>query len=116
MLLEQRTYVLHASVLPTDYLEAYATIGLPVQRRILGGFAGYYVTDIGRQNELNHFWVYSSLDDRRVRRARLAEEPEWRRCVEIVRPMIMSMENRIMYPTDFSPRPTIDAGGGLVEE
>ncbi|MFF1969732.1 NIPSNAP family protein [Streptomyces sp. NPDC058232] len=41
------------------------SIGLPVQKPILGGFFGYFVTEFGTQNELNHFWVYRDLEDRR---------------------------------------------------
>lgn len=107
MLVEQRTYVLHTEVKLAEYLEAYSTIGLPVQRRVLGGFLGYFVTEFGVQNELNHFWAYRDLEDRRARRARLAAEPEWQRCLAIIRPWIRSMQNRIMYPTAFSPVRTL---------
>lgn len=103
MIFEQRTYVLHTGASLAEYLEAYETIGLPAQRRVLGSLVGYFVTEFGRQNELNHFWAYPDLETRRERRARLAQEPEWQRCLGIIRPMIMTMENRIMYPTSFSP-------------
>ncbi|WP_413250200.1 NIPSNAP family protein [Sinomonas flava] len=103
MIVEQRTYVLHAWASLDEYLEAYATIGLPVQKRILEGFIGYFVTEMGTLNQLTHQWGYADLEDRRRRRALLAEDVEWQRCLKIIRPMISSMENRIMYPTDFSP-------------
>lgn len=103
MIVEQRTYVLHTEASMAAYLKAYSTIGLPAQKPILGGFLGYFLTEFGTQNEINHFWAYTDLEDRRERRARLAQDPEWQRCLGIIRPMIMTMENRIMYPTDFSP-------------
>lgn len=102
-LVEERTYVLHTGASLRDYLEAYESIGLPVQKPILGGFLGYFVTELGVQNQLVHLWSYPDLEDRRRRRALLAAEPEWQRCLAIIRPMIMTMENRIMYPTRFSP-------------
>lgn len=107
MVVEQRTYVLHTHAKLADYLDAYATIGLPVQRRILGGFLGYFVTELGVQNELNHFWAYTDLEDRRRRRAELALDPEWQRCLTIIRPWIMTMQNRVMYPASFSPIRTL---------
>lgn len=110
MLVEQRTYVLHTEAKLSEYLGAYETIGLPVQREVLGGFLGYFVTEFGVQNELNHFWAYRDLEDRRVRRAKLALEPEWQRCLRIIRPWIMTMQNRIMYPTTFSPIRTLPVG------
>ncbi|MFB7225777.1 NIPSNAP family protein [Streptomyces sp. NPDC056227] len=101
--MEQRTYVLHTGAILTEYLEAYENVGLPVQKPILGGFLGYFVTEFGTQNELNHFWAYRDLEDRRTRRAELARSPQWQKCLSIIRPMIMTMENKVMYPTSFSP-------------
>ena len=106
MLVEQRTYVLHSHHTVEDYFAAYET-GLPVQEEILGGFLGYFVTEFGTQNELTHLWAYRDLEDRRVRRARLAEVPEWQECSRILRPMIRTMQNKIMYPTRFSPIRTL---------
>lgn len=103
MIVEQRTYILHTGASLPEYLEAYEGIGLPVQKPILGGFLGYFVTEFGRQNELNHFWAYTDLEDRRTRRAELAKSTQWQECLAIIRPMIMTMENKIMYPTSFSP-------------
>ncbi len=107
MIVEQRTYVLHTGARLNEYLEAYESIGLPAQKPILGGFLGYFVTEFGRQNELNHFWAYADLEDRRTRRAELAKNAQWQECLAIIRPMIMTMENRIMYPTSFSPIRTL---------
>jgi hypothetical protein len=103
LIVEQRTYVLHTEARMADYLEAYSSIGLPAQKPILGGFLGYFLTEFGTQNEINHFWAYADLEDRRERRERLAKDPEWQRCLGIIRPLIMTMQNRIMYPTEFSP-------------
>lgn len=100
---EERTYVLNTGASLTEYLEAYEGIGLPAQKPILGGFLGYFVTELGTQNQLVHLWMYPDLEERRRRRALLAADPEWQRCLSIIRPMIMTMENRIMYPTRFSP-------------
>lgn len=107
MIVEQRTYVLHTGASLAEYLDAYENIGLPVQKPILGGFLGYFVTEFGTQNELNHFWAYADLEDRRARRAELAEDARWQKCLAIIRPMIMTMQNKIMYPTSFSPIRTL---------
>jgi hypothetical protein len=103
MIVEQRTYVLHTGASLAEYLAAYEGIGLPAQKPILGGFLGYFVTEFGRQNELNHLWAYADLEDRRTRRAELAKSEKWQECLAVIRPMIMTMENKIMYPTSFSP-------------
>jgi hypothetical protein len=95
--------VLNVGAQLDEYLDAYATIGLPVQRKILGGFLAYFVTEVGVLNQLTHLWAYTDLEDRRRRREVLAAHPDWQRCLAIIRPMILSMENKIMYPTAFSP-------------
>lgn len=103
MILEQRIYDIDPAVPITDFLEPYERLGLPLQREILGGLVGYFVTEIGTQNQLNHFWAYSSLDDRQRRRDELARHPDWLACVAIIRPLITRWNNVIMRPTDFSP-------------
>ncbi|CAO3436953.1 NIPSNAP family protein [Azospirillum doebereinerae] len=103
MVVEERTYVLHTGVSMADYLRIYETEGLPAQKPILGGFLGYFVTEFGTQNQLVHLWAYADLEDRRARRAELAKNAQWQGCLAKIRPMILSMENRILYPTSFSP-------------
>jgi hypothetical protein len=103
VIVEERDYVLHTEVNLVEYLEAYENIGLPVQKPILGGFLGYFVTEFGVQNQLTHLWAYRDLEDRSKRRKELAQEPQWQQCLTVIRPMIMTMENKIMYPTSFSP-------------
>lgn len=107
MLVEERTYVLHSEVRLAEYLSTYERMGLPRQKEILGGFLGYFVTEIGVQNQVTHFWAYEDLEQRRERRALLAVDPDWIECMAAIRPMIRTMENKIMYPTSFSPIRTL---------
>jgi hypothetical protein len=103
VLIEERIYTLHPGVPTGDFLRPYETIGLVVARPILGGFLGYFVSEFGTMNQLVHWWSYVDLEDRRERRARLAADSEWQRCIGIVRPMIQTWESKILYPTSFSP-------------
>lgn len=107
MFIEHRMYVLHTGIKLNEFLDAYETIGLPVQKRILGGFLGYFVSDIGKLNQVMHLWAYDSLDERDRRRIQLHFDPEWLRCLDIIRPMISTMENAIYKPTSFSPIRTL---------
>lgn len=111
MIVEERIYVLHTWAEMSEYLQIYENEGLPAQRPILGGFLGYFTTELGTQNQLIHLWGYESLDDRARRRALLAADPQWQACLKKIRPMIMTMENRIMYPTSFSPLRSLPAAG-----
>jgi archaellum biogenesis ATPase FlaH len=111
MIVEERIYVLHTEVNIKDYFRIYESEGLPVQREILGGFLGYFTTEIGTLNQLVHLWAYADLEERRKRRALLAEQPAWQDCLAKIRPMIRTMENRILLPTSFSPLPGSMFGG-----
>lgn len=103
MIVEERIYTLHTEVSMDEYLRIYETEGLVVQIPILGGFLGYFRTEIGMLNQLVHLWAYADLEDRRARREALHRNEQWLSCLRKIRPMIKTMENRIMYPTSFSP-------------
>lgn len=103
MIVEERIYVLHSHCSVADYLKVYEAEGMAIQMPILGACLGYFVTEFGQLNQLVHLWGYADLLDRHARRERLAAEPRWQNCLTKLRPMIRSMENRILLPTHFSP-------------
>ncbi|MCC3359464.1 NIPSNAP family protein [Bacillus sp. REN16] len=103
MIVEQRTYDINPGTPLTDFLSNYEMLGLEVQKRILKGFLGYFTNEFGTQNQVTHFWAFKDLEDRREKRAELAASPEWQECISVVRRMIVRWENKIMYPTNFSP-------------
>jgi len=48
-------------------------------------------------------WGFESLDDRALRRERMAQDRDWQRYLTKVTPLLLSQENRILKPTSFSP-------------
>lgn len=103
MIVEERMYVLHPHCGVADYLKVYEEEGMAIQMPILGHCVGYFVTEIGMLNQVVHLWGFADLVDRQQRRDRLNADPAWLACVAKLRPMIRSMENRILVPTRFSP-------------
>jgi hypothetical protein len=103
MIVEERIYVLHTHVVVAEYLRIYEEEGLPLQKQYLGGLLGYFTTEFGTQNQLIHMWGFKDLEDRRERRDAMAKSPEWQAVTRKIRPMIMTMENRILLPVSFSP-------------
>jgi hypothetical protein len=79
-----------------DYLSVFRRDGLEIQRETLGGLLGYFTTEVGELNAIVSLWQYSSFEDRQTRRARLAADPAWQNYLAQVRPMIQSMNNRLM--------------------
>jgi hypothetical protein len=96
MIVEERCYVLHATVTVNDYLEVLRRDGLEIQRQTLGGLVGYFTTEVGELNAIVSLWEYPSFEERRRRRDALAANPAWQRYLEQVRPMIRSMNNRLL--------------------
>jgi hypothetical protein len=102
VIVEERTYTIAAGRL-SEYLGRYEEMGLALQTRILGNLIAYFSTEIGALSTLVHLWGYTDLNDRATRRAELAREPGWQEYLRVCTPMIVSMENRILVPTAFSP-------------
>lgn len=98
MIVEERCYVLHTNATPQQYLEIYRKQAFAVQREALGGLIGYYVTEVGELNAIVSLWQYDSFEDRQSRRQQLASNPLWQDYLREIRPLIKSMQNRLLTP------------------
>jgi hypothetical protein len=76
---------------------------MELQKKILGNMLGYFTTEIGELNAFVHLWGYESFEERSRRRTLLAAEPAWQEYLAQIRPMLQSMSNRLLAPTEFSP-------------
>ena len=104
MIVEERLYTLKPECPVGALLEVYESTGaLELQKRVLGRLIGYFTTEVGMLNCVVHLWGYESFEDRARRRAALNVESVWKDYLEKVRPMLASMENRLLLPTAFSP-------------
>lgn len=70
----ERTYTINPLKM-ADWLALYQSDALAVQTDHLGQLIGF--TEIGVVNQVVHIWAYESLDDRLVRRARMAQDERW---------------------------------------
>jgi hypothetical protein len=104
MIVDLRTYTMVPGRLKA-FLALYEAEGLPVQVRHQGQPMGYYVTEIGTQNQVVHLWRYDSLADREKRRAALEADPQWiaYRARSAAAGNVQLQENKILRPTAFSP-------------
>jgi hypothetical protein len=103
MIVEERIYTLMAGKVP-DYLKAYESEGLAIQKGILGTMVGYFSTEFGTLNQIVHLWAYRDLADRETRRRRLNADPGWQAYVAKVRPWVVNQENKLLIPAAFSPK------------
>ena len=104
MIVDLRTYTMVPGRLKA-FLALYEAEGLPVQVRHQGEPMGYYVTEIGTNNQVVHLWRYDSLADRERRRNALEADPEWiaYRAKSAAAGNVQHQENKILKPTSFCP-------------
>lgn len=102
MIVEQRTYTLHPGKV-AEMVRLYGGEGLALQQKHLGRFIGYFTAETGNLNQVVFLWGFDSVDDRAARRARMAQDPAWQAYLQKVLPLIVTQENRLLAPTDFSP-------------
>ena len=102
MIVELRTYTLHPGKV-AEMVRLYADEGLALQQRHLGEFLGYFTAETGNLNQIVFMWGYAGLDDRAARRDRMAQDPEWQAYLRKVVPLLVSQENKLLRPTEFSP-------------
>jgi hypothetical protein len=100
MYVEERMYRLRIGAAP-EYLKHYETEGMKVQLKYLPHMVGYYVTEVGTLNMVVHMWAYESLDERDSRRAAMAADPAWQAYVAKIRPLMETMETRVMKCAPF---------------
>lgn len=113
MLVEMRTYVLHAGKLAA-FLDGMEKEGLAIERPILGRLLGYYSSEIGALNQVIHLWGYDNFDERTQRRQRLADSLAWQQFVPTVMPFIRDMRNQLLTPVPFAPVESLDWAGTLI--
>lgn len=100
MIVEERIYTLKVGKAP-EYLKIYEQEGMAVQGPILGGFLGYFATEVGPLNTVVHLWAYEDHADRARRRAQLQAEPRWRAFLPKLAALIERQENRILTRASF---------------
>jgi hypothetical protein len=101
MLIEKRTYTLHPGQMQ-PFLKIYEEEGLALHTKYLK-MIGYFVSDIGPQNQVITMWAYESMQEREDLRAELYSNPEWIALGPKTTPFIQKMETEILRPTSFSP-------------
>ena len=104
MIYEKRTYTINPLKM-ADWLALYKSDAYAVQTEHLGKLIGFFFTEIGVVNQVVHIWAYESLDDRLVRRARMAQDERWLTvsCKNRELAAVERLESVLLRPTDFSP-------------
>ncbi len=104
MIIDHRTYDFHPGKIDA-WVALYRDHGLPVQERHLNNLLGFFTTEIGPINQAVFMWAYDNLADREVRRAAMAQDPDWIAYKKKSGAMgaLRRQQNKILRPADFSP-------------
>jgi len=81
----------------------YETHGLALQKKYLGTFHGYFISEIGELNHVVALWAFESLDERDRARSAMLADPLWQAYLEKVTELIDIQTTRILKPVSFSP-------------
>jgi hypothetical protein len=103
VIVDHRTYTFRPGTVQ-KWIKKYVSAGLPVQRRYLGRMVGFYTTQIGNLHQVVLIWEYESLADMEARRARMADDPEWKIYLDEVWAMsaIEIQDTKILKPIPLS--------------
>ncbi len=104
MLIDLRTYTVRPGSMPAQ-LALYQKFGYPVQLRYMGEPHFYLTAESGELNTIVHGWVYDSAGDREDKRARMAQDPDWKVYLteNAKAANIVAQRTSLMVPASFSP-------------
>ena len=101
MIVETRTYNLKTARL-NDSIKIYDEEIREVHTKILGNQIGFFYSEFGKLNQVIHLYGYDSYEDRSIRRKELSENLAFKNYVKKVADLIVSQDNQVLLPTDFS--------------
>ena len=104
MLIDHRTYRILPGRVPAQ-LELYGKLAYPVQLRYMGEPHYYLVSESGQLNTLVHGWIYESAADREAKRAKMAQDPDWKhfRSENGKAGHVVEQNTSLMTPAPFAP-------------
>ena len=104
MLVDVRTYTVKPGTMAAQ-MAIYQKYGYPVQLRYMGEPLFYLTAESGELNTFVHGWVYASAADREEKRARIAQDPDWKVYLaeNVKAGNIIAQRTTLMTPTAFSP-------------
>ncbi len=104
MLIDHRTYTVKPGTTPAQ-LKIYEEFGYPVQLRYMGEPLYYLTAESGELNTIVHGWIYESAADREAKRARMVQDPAWKRYLaeNVKGGHIVAQRTSLMVPAPFAP-------------
>jgi hypothetical protein len=104
MIVDLRIYTTRPGKLAA-FVKLYKEHAWALQQKYLGDCVGWYTVAEGPLNQVVHLWRYKDQADREAKRNAMAADPAWNDYLRVSEEagLLVSQENRILRPTDFSP-------------
>jgi hypothetical protein len=105
VLIDHRTYRILPGRMPAQF-DLYGKLGYPVQLRYMGVPHYYLVSESGQLNTIVHGWIYENADDREAKRAKMAQDPDWKHFLaeNVKAGNVIEQANWLMTPVPFGPK------------
>jgi hypothetical protein len=105
VLVDLRTYRIMPGRVPAQ-LDLYGKLGYPVQLRYMGEPLCYLVAESGQLNTFVHAWVYENAGDREAKRAKMAQDADWKHFLSENGKAgnIVEQTTCLMAPAPFAPK------------
>ncbi len=104
MISHHRTYDFHPGSMKA-WIDVYEEYALPLRKRYLGNFVGFFTTEVGPINQVTFMWGFQDAGDRERRRAEMEAYPGWadfaRRSSELG--ALKQQTDKLIRPVSFSP-------------
>jgi NIPSNAP len=101
MILEMRTYQVHAGKAP-EFLKIYQDNGLHIITRY-AKLVGCWTKESGTLNSIVFLWGYDDFGHRSAQRAQMAQDTQWQAFVPTILPYLVHQESVFLNPVSFSP-------------
>jgi len=102
MIYNVRTYNCIPRML-NKYVDIFEKYAMPVNNKHGFNLIGYFISDIGPQNQIVHIWEYKDLNEFNEMRKKRTADPAWSDFRERTAGMVASQEDKIMNGSNFSP-------------
>ena len=85
------------------YIKIFEDYAMPVNNKHGFKLIGYFISDIGPQNQIVHILEYKDLNEFNEMRKKRAADSDWADFRDRTAGMIADQEDKIMTGTSFSP-------------
>ena len=114
MIVDVRRYTLRPGQL-APYLARYGETGYAAQARHLGPAQGWFVADVGMQNQVLHLWGYGDAEAMERKRAAMAADPGWATTRQGIKGMFATQDTSVMRTVEGLPYTRGTDPPGLVD-